>query len=76
MTINFFPNFIRIFVNSKNDLFEVNATIMNGKNGLWVQWPSIKQQNFKWKKIFIIKDKITNPQCLESLFLKEKLNFF
>ena len=40
-----------------NDLFEVNATIMNGKNGLWVQWPSLKQQNNKWKKLFIIKDK-------------------
>lgn len=40
-----------------NDLFEVNATIMNGKNGLWVQWPSIKQQDKKWKKLFIIKDK-------------------
>ena len=40
-----------------NDLFEVNATIMNGKNGLWVQWPSLKQQNNEWKKLFIIKDK-------------------
>ena len=40
-----------------NDLFEVNATVMNGKNGLWVQWPSLKQQNNKWKKLFIIKDK-------------------
>ena len=40
-----------------NDLFEVNATVMNGKNGFWVQWPSLKQQNNKWKKLFIIKDK-------------------
>ena len=40
-----------------NDLFEVNATIMNGKNGLWVQWPSAKQPDNKWKKLFIIKDK-------------------
>ncbi len=39
-----------------NDLFEVNATVMNGKNGLWVQWPSLKQNN-KWKKLFVIKDK-------------------
>lgn len=39
-----------------NDLFEVNGTIMNGKNGLWVQWPSIKQED-KWKKLFTIKDK-------------------
>ena len=39
-----------------NDLFEVNATIMDGKNGLCVQWPSQKKED-KWNKIFIIKDK-------------------
>lgn len=39
-----------------NDLFEVNATIMNGKNGLWIQWPSQKKED-KWNKLFVIKDK-------------------
>ena len=29
---------------------------MDGKNGLWVQWPSQKKED-KWNKIFIIKDK-------------------
>lgn len=40
-----------------NDLFEVNATVMNGKNGLWVQWPSIKESNNNWKKLFTITNK-------------------
>ncbi|MDD5101479.1 MAG: hypothetical protein PHH62_00645 [Endomicrobiaceae bacterium] len=38
-----------------NNLLEVQCTILNGKYGLWVQWPSEKQNN-KWKKLFIIKD--------------------
>lgn len=40
-----------------NDLLEVNATIMYGKSGLWVQWPSSKDKNNNWKKLFIIEDK-------------------
>jgi len=40
-----------------NDIFEVNATIMNGKKGLWVQWPSMKNQNNKWESLFVIKNK-------------------
>lgn len=38
-----------------NNLLEVQCTILNGKYGLWVQWPSEKQNN-KWNKLFIIKD--------------------
>ena len=38
-----------------NDLFEVNATIMNGKNGLWIQCPSQKKED-KCNKLFVIKD--------------------
>ena len=39
-----------------NDNIEVSCNILNGKYGLWVSWPSIKERD-KWKKIFDIKDK-------------------
>jgi len=38
-----------------NDKIEVQCSILNGKYGLWVQWPSEKRGN-KWKKLFLIKD--------------------
>lgn len=52
-----------------NDLFEVNATIMNGKNGLWVQWPSQKKDD-KWKKLFVIKDKSLKKDIEEKIINK------
>lgn len=39
-----------------NDEIEINCNILNGKYGLWVSWPSIKEKD-KWRKIFDIKDK-------------------
>ena len=39
-----------------NNNIEVNCNILNGKYGLWVSWPSIKESN-DWRKIFEIKDK-------------------
>lgn len=39
-----------------NDLIEVRCSVLKSKHGLWVQWPS-KKQNDKWNKLFVIKDK-------------------
>ncbi len=39
-----------------NDKIEVNCTVLNGKYGLWVAWPS-KKENNKWNKLFYINDK-------------------
>ena len=39
-----------------NDNIEINCNILKGPYGLWIAWPSIKEQN-KWKKLFNIKDK-------------------
>ncbi len=39
-----------------NDKLEVNCTVLNGKYGLWVAWPSTKENN-KWEKLFYINDK-------------------
>lgn len=44
-----------------NDKIEVNCTILNGKYGLWVAWPS-KKENNKWNKLFYINDKILKEQ--------------
>lgn len=38
-----------------NDAIEIQCSVLNGKYGLWVQWPSEKKGN-KWIKLFIIKD--------------------
>lgn len=38
-----------------NDAVEIQCSVLNGKYGLWVQWPSEKRKN-KWMKLFIIKD--------------------
>lgn len=39
-----------------NDKLEVTCNVLNGKYGLWIAWPSVKEQD-KWRKIFDIKDK-------------------
>lgn len=39
-----------------NDTIEINCNILNGKYGLWIAWPSIKNKDV-WNKIFEIKDK-------------------
>ena len=39
-----------------NDAIEINCNVLNGKYGLWVAWPSIKEKD-KWNKLFEIQDK-------------------
>ena len=38
-----------------NDTIEINCNVLNGKYGLWIAWPSVKE-NDKWNKLFEIKD--------------------
>ena len=58
-----------------NDSIEVNCNILNGKYGLWVAWPSIKEKD-KWIKIFNIKDKNLKDEIDTELlkFYKKKKN--
>ena len=58
-----------------NDSIEVNCNILNGKYGLWVAWPSIKEKD-KWTKIFNIKDKNLKDEIDTELlkFYKKKKN--
>ncbi|MCR4663196.1 MAG: septation protein SpoVG family protein, partial [Endomicrobiaceae bacterium] len=39
-----------------NDNIEVNCNMLKGNYGLWVAWPSVKENN-KWTKLFNIKNK-------------------
>ena len=39
-----------------NDTIEINCNMLNGKYGLWIGWPAIKEKD-KWNKLFEIKDK-------------------
>ena len=55
-----------------NDNIEVNCNILNGKYGLWVAWPSIKEKE-KWRKIFNIKDKNLKEE-IEVILLKHYKN--
>ena len=58
-----------------NDTIEVNCSILNGKYGLWVAWPSIKDKD-KWNKVFEIKDKKLKEQIDTELlkYYKQKKN--
>ncbi len=58
-----------------NDTIEVNCSILNGKYGLWVAWPSIKDKD-KWNKVFEIKDKKLKEQIDTDLlkYYKQKKN--
>ena len=58
-----------------NDDIEVECRVMDGKNGLWVAWPSSKTDG-KWRQNFEFTDK-TVKNGVESLLIKEytkKLN--
>ncbi|MBQ3834216.1 MAG: septation protein SpoVG family protein, partial [Elusimicrobia bacterium] len=51
------PKTVKAFVSVIfNDKIEVNCNVLNGKYGLWVAWPS-KKENNKWTKMFAINDK-------------------
>lgn len=58
-----------------NDNIEINCNILNGKYGLWVAWPSLKE-NDKWRKIFDIKDKNLKDKIETDLlkYYKQKRN--
>ena len=58
-----------------NDDIEINCNILKGQYGLWIAWPSIKEQN-KWKKLFIIKDKNLKNDIETNLieYYKQKKN--
>ena len=58
-----------------NDNIEINCNIMNGKYGLWVSWPSLKENN-GWRKIFDIKDKSLKDKIETELlkYYKQKRN--
>jgi DNA-binding cell septation regulator SpoVG len=58
-----------------NDNIEISCNILNGKYGLWVAWPSIKDKD-KWNKLFEIKDKKLKEEIETNLikYYKEKKN--
>lgn len=58
-----------------NDSIEINCNILNGKYGLWIAWPSIKEKD-KWNKIFDIKDKKLKEEIEIKLikYYKQKKN--
>ena len=58
-----------------NDTVEINCNILNGKYGLWVAWPSIKEKD-KWNKLFEIKDKNLKEEIETNLIkhYKQKRN--
>ncbi len=58
-----------------NDNIEINCNILNGKYGLWISWPSIKEKD-KWIKIFNIKDKELKEEIENALlkYYKQKKN--
>ena len=62
-------------VGNINDAIEINCNVLNGKYGLWVAWPSIKEKD-KWIKIFNIKDKNLKDEIDTELlkFYKKKKN--
>lgn len=51
-----------------NDNIEISCNILNGKYGLWVAWPSIKEKD-KWIKLFNIKNKELKEE-IETKLLK------
>jgi len=58
-----------------NDTVEINCNILNGKYGLWVAWPAIKEKD-KWNKLFEIKDKNLKEEIETKLikYYKQKKN--
>lgn len=58
-----------------NDTIEINCNILNGKYGLWIAWPSIKNKD-AWNKIFEIKDKNLKDKIETDLikYYKQKKN--
>lgn len=58
-----------------NDNIEINCNILNGKYGLWVAWPSVKEKDV-WIKLFDIKDKKLKEEIETNLLkhYKQKKN--
>ena len=58
-----------------NDTVEINCNILNGKYGLWVAWPSVKEKD-NWIKLFNIKDKELKEEIETNLlkYYKQKKN--
>lgn len=56
-----------------NDTLEVECRVMEGENGLWIAWPSSKD-NEKWKKLFTFLDKKLK-RSVETELIKHYNNF-
>lgn len=60
--------FVSVIFNNKA---EVNCTILNGKYGLWVAWPSKKEKD-KWTKLFYVNDKELREKIEKEIIEKYK----